>query len=232
MDEVSEEMGKSDYGALVHRVLERFHRGHPLVSRLGEAEALAALQTCVTEVFAPAIEENFLALGWRLRWEKRLAAYLKWQRSIEAEGWRWTQAEVPVHLALPLAAGGSVELYGRIDRIDQIGCGEASVSLLDYKTQTVKRIRDGLANDIQLPTYALLHGDAAQAAYVALDDERVEAVASGDEAGSLIDDAAAQGRRLSAAFNALHAGAALPAHGVDSACQWCEMSGLCRRDYV
>jgi ATP-dependent helicase/nuclease subunit B len=232
MDEVSEEMGKSDYGALVHRVLERFHQRHPLVSSLGETAALAALQTCVTEVFAPAIEENFLALGWRLRWEKRLAAYLKWQRGVEAEGWRWAQAEVPVQLALPLANGESVELYGRIDRIDHIGSGEASVSLLDYKTQTVKKIRDGLANDVQLPAYALLHGDAAQAAYVALDDERVEAVASGDATGSLLVDAAAQGRRLSAAFNALYAGATLKAQGLDSACQWCEMSGLCRRDYV
>ena len=29
-----------------------------------------------------------------------------------------------------------------------------------------------------------------------------------------------------------YAGAKLPAHGADSACQWCEMSGLCRRDFV
>ncbi len=232
MDEVSEEIGKSDYGALVHRALERFHRRHPLLSRLDEEEARAALQACVVEVFAPAIEENFLALGWRLRWEKRLNAYLSWQRGVEAEGWRWGQAEVPVSRVLPLAAGGSVELYGRIDRIDHIGVGETSVSLLDYKTQTVKRIRDGLAEDIQLPVYALLHGDAARAAYVALDDERVEAVAAGDEDGSLMFDAVAQGLRLSAVVGALQKGAALPAHGVESACHWCEMSGLCRRDYV
>ena len=45
-------------------------------------------------------------------------------------------------------------------------------------------------------------------------------------------DAAAQGQRLSATFSAMHGGAALPAHGVESVCQWCEMSGLCRRDYV
>ena len=232
MDEVNEEMGKSDYGALVHRVLERFHQSHPHVSSLSEAASLAALQACVTKVFAPAIEENFLALGWRIRWEKRLDAYLTWQRAQEAEGWRWAQAETPVCRALPLAAGGSVELYGRIDRIDHIGTGEASVSLLDYKTQTVSRIGKVLVDDVQLPAYALLHGDAAKAAYVALDDERIEAVAAGDEEGSLMFDADAQGKRLSAAFSALHAGAALPAHGVDSVCQWCEMSGLCRRDYV
>lgn len=232
MDEVSEEMGKSDYGALVHRVLERFHQSHPLISGLAADEALAALKLWVEEVFAPAVEDNFLALGWRLRWEKRLAAYLDWQRSQEAEGWRWAQAETAVRLALPLLDGSSVELYGRIDRIDNIGAGEASVSLLDYKTQTAKVIRERLADDVQLPAYALLHGDAAKAAYVALDDERIVAVAAGDEEGSLMFDAAAQGERLSAMFSAMHDGAVLPAHGVDSVCKWCEMSGLCRRLYV
>ena len=232
MDEVSEEMGKSDYGALVHRVLERFHQRHPLISRMSETEALAALQECVAEVFAPAVEDNFLAIGWRLRWEKRLAAYLDWQRGVEAAGWRWAQAETRVSRVLPLANGSSVELYGRIDRIDTIGQGEASVSLLDYKTQTATKIRERLGDDVQLPAYALLHGDAAQAAYVALDDERIVAVAAGDDEGSLMFDAAAQGERLREAFNAMHAGVPLPAHGTESECQWCEMGGLCRRPYV
>lgn len=232
MDEVSEEMGKSDYGALVHRVLERFHARYPLISRLDDSEALAALQACVEEVFAPAVADNFLAIGWRLRWEKRLVAYLDWQRSVEATGWRWALAETRVSRVLPLAGGNSVELYGRIDRIDTIGDGEASVSLLDYKTQTATKIRERLADDVQLPAYALLHGDAAQAAYVALDDERIVAVAAGDNEGSLMFDAAAQGERLRDAFCALYAGAALPAHGTDSECQWCEMGGLCRKNYV
>jgi ATP-dependent helicase/nuclease subunit B len=232
MDEVSEEMGKSDYGALVHRVLERFHTHHPLIATLSEEEALAALQACVIAVFAPAVEDNFLAIGWRLRWEKRLRAYLDWQRGVEAAGWRWAQAETRVSRVLPLEGGEGVELYGRIDRIDTIGQGAASVSLLDYKTQTATKIRQRLSDDVQLPAYALLHGDAAQAAYVALDDERIVAVAAGDDEGSLMFDAAAQGERLRAVFNAMHAGAALPAHGAERECQWCEMGGLCRNKYV
>jgi len=119
-----------------------------------------------------------------------------------------------------------------MDRIDRMGTMESGASLLDYKTQTAKAIRDRLPDDVQLPAYALLHGDARQAAYVALDDERIVAVAAGDEESSLMADAEAQGQRLSAAFSAMRAGAKLPAHGVDSVCRWCEMSGLCRRDYV
>lgn len=236
MDEVSEEMGKSDYGALVHRVLERFHERHPVVSDLTADKALSALQDCVAEVFAPAIEDNFLATGWRLRWEERLVAYLDWQRENEAKGWRWAQAETRVSRMLPLEEGcgtiGTVELYGRIDRIDRMEDSQSGSSLLDYKTQTARAIRDRLKDDVQLPVYALLHGAAAQAAYVALDDERIVAVTAGDDEGALMAAAEAQGLRLRIAFSAMHCGAKLPAHGVDSVCQWCEMSGLCRRDYV
>jgi ATP-dependent helicase/nuclease subunit B len=232
MDEVAEEMGKSDYGALVHRVLERFHAQHPVVSDLAGDKALSALQDCVAEVFAPAVEDNFLATGWRLRWEKRLAAYLDWQREQEAQGWRWAQAETRVSRVLPLDDGDSVELYGRIDRIDRHADAGTGASLLDYKTQTALAIRGRLQDDVQLPAYALLHGDAAQAAYVALDDERIVAVAAGDKEGALMADSEAQGVRLRVAFSAMHAGAKLPAHGVESVCQWCEMSGLCRTEYV
>ena len=229
MDEVSEDMDKSDFGALVHRVLERFHQRHPLISELGADAALSALQGCVAEVFAPAIEENFLATGWRLRWEKRLATYLDWQRANEARGWCWAQAETRVARELPLADGTSVEFYGRIDRIDLKDDGSAA--LLDYKTQTAKQIRDRLAEDVQLPSYALLHGDAAQAAYVALEEERIVAVTAVDNE-ALPALANAHSERLQASFSALRAGARMPANGVDGVCRWCEMAGLCRREHV
>ena len=232
MDEVTEEMDKSEYGALVHRALERFHERYPLVSALSESEALAALQGCVVEVFSGPVADNFLSTGWRLRWEKRLSAYLDWQRANEAQGWRWAQAETRVACVLPLGSAGEVELYGRIDRIDQCADAAGGAALFDYKTQSAKAIRDRLPDDVQLPAYALMHGGALQAAYVALDDEKVLAVGVADEEHPLAAAAEAQGERLQAVFMALHAGAQLPAHGVDRQCSWCEMSGVCRRAYV
>ena len=232
MDEVSEEMGKSDYGELVHRVLERFHSQYPVVTACPRHEALEGLQRCVDEVFGPAVEANFLATGWRLRWEKHLVGYLDWQRGQEAQGWRWFEAEKRVSRVLPLDNGKSVELYGRIDRIDRNESGAAGVALYDYKTQSAKAIRDRLKDDVQLPAYALMHGNATKAAYVALDDENVAAMTCGSEDHPLMGEAEAQGRRLSRSFSAVHAGAPLPAHGVDSVCQWCEASGLCRKGYV
>ncbi|MFT3847750.1 MAG: PD-(D/E)XK nuclease family protein [Propionivibrio sp.] len=232
MDEVSEAMDKADFGSLVHRVLERFHALHPQITALSGTEALAALQACVAEVFAPAIEENFLAVGWRLRWEKRLAAYLDWQRAQEAGGWRWAAAEERVNRTLPLPDGAEVELYGRIDRIDRNVNDSLGAALIDYKLQTAKTIRDRLADDVQLPAYALMHGSATQAAYLALDDDVVTAVASGDAAGELTAAVEAQRVRLTESLGALRGGAALPAHGADSVCRWCEMGGVCRKAFV
>ena len=232
MDEVSEEMRKSDYGELVHRALERFHSQYPVVSACSPSEALEGLQHCVDEVFGPAVDANFLATGWRLRWENHLAAYLHWQREQEAKGWRWSEAEQRFSRVLPLDSGGSVELYGRIDRIDRNEDGTSGTALYDYKTQTTKVIKDRLKDDVQLPAYALMHGNASVAAYVALDDENIVAVACGNEENPLMGEAEAQGRRLIHAVSAMHAGAPLPAHGVDRVCQWCEMSGLCRKDYA
>ncbi|MDR1934515.1 MAG: PD-(D/E)XK nuclease family protein [Candidatus Accumulibacter sp.] len=225
MDEVSEDMDKGDYGERVHRVLERFHAQHPLLSALPEDEALQALRECTEGVFAPAVADNFLAIGWRLRWEKRLSSYLAWQRAREAEGWRWEKAETRVSRELPLEHGGNVELYGRIDRVDRRG---AEAALYDYKTRSAKAVQERLADDVQLPAYALMHGEALQAAYIALDGDEVSAVAAVDGPQALNEAAARQGERLAAVFDAMRAGAPLPAHGVDSVCQWCEMSGLCR----
>lgn len=268
VDEVLETVGKRDYGALVHRVLEIFHAGQPLVSALAPAAARAALLSITDEVFGPAIEENALALGWCIRWRQRIDAYLDWQRQREADGWRWQQAETPVRRQFVLADGSPLELRGRIDRIDRSDNGSA---LLDYKTQSVKTIRETLADDLQLPAYALLCGGAGatevadgaemadlppgddsdggsggeaavrartppspvvEAAYVALDDDAIAALAAADgDADALQAAAQAHGERLLNAFDAMRAGAPLPAHGVEAVCRWCEMAGLCRREH-
>lgn len=227
LDEVSEEMEKRDYGLLVHEVLERFHKQYPVLTPVPEAEALAALQALTREVFARALADNYLALGWRLRWEKRLTAYLAWQRQREAEGWYWHDAETKQSRLFPLADGVQVELHGRIDRTDT---GPDGYSLLDYKTRSRQVIKSGLEEDLQLAAYAALVGeDAEEAAYVVLDDDKVEALSASDD---LQADAQAQAARLVRTVQAMRAGASLPAHGIAALCTYCEMSGLCRYEHV
>lgn len=226
LDEVAEELEKSDYGQLVHRSLERFHTAHPRLAALDDEAALAALTAEVVSTFAAAEADNWLSLGWRLRWQQQLPAYLAWQRAREDAGWHWQTAELRVARCLPLEDGREVELYGRIDRVDD---GPEGLSLLDYKTKKREELKKLLADDIQLPAYALLHVGAVEAAYVALDDEKPLAVSC---AGDLAEAAEAQGQRLRLIMNAMHAGVPLPANGVERVCTWCEARGLCRKEHL
>jgi ATP-dependent helicase/nuclease subunit B len=96
----------------------------------------------------------------------------------------------------------------------------------------VKKLRDGLkeaGEDVQLPVYvALMQDDVAEALYLSLDKDSAETV-------PLPAEALAESRRaidrLKEIFSRLREGAPMPAQGVDAVCEWCEMRGLCRRDY-
>lgn len=149
MDEVSEEMDKREYGEFVHRSKFSATR-HPQIAALAPETALAALQDCVETVFAPAIRETrhrlAAALGKTSRRLPRLAAPAgSAGLALDAGGNHRGQ--------LPLQHGGSLELYGRIDRIDRHGGGD---SLLDYKTAP-QRDQKRLPDDIQP---GLLRADA------------------------------------------------------------------------
>ena len=48
---------------------------------------------------------------------------------------------------------------------------------------------------------------------------------------TLAELAEANRERLRDMFDALYQGASLPAQGIAQACEYCEMRGLCRRDY-
>jgi ATP-dependent helicase/nuclease subunit B len=229
VEEVREALEKRDYGEFVHRILQRFHAAHPQLSGRPEEVLAAELEAISREVFAPEIEENFLEHAWLARWLKCAPGYVAWQKAREAAGWRYAGGELARETALPLADGGEVVLAGRLDRLDRRADGSEAV--LDYKTKNAQGLRQRLADpaeDVQLACYALLQGGRVdEAAYVALDGEKPVDVPLPD----VQDMAGAQGARLATAIGALRAGAALPAHGVDAVCAWCEMRGLCRKDY-
>lgn len=235
-DAVREELEKRDYGQWVHRVLHLFHQRHPVISDLAHDDLLVEMQTLADEVFAPAITFNYLSLGWKLRFMQLAPLYLKWQGEWEKEGWRFKDGEVAVSRELPLKGGGGVMLKGRLDRIDAITdlvTGEQHLAVIDYKTQSQQVLRDKLkrpGEDVQLPVYALLAGDAvATAVFLGLERDKVGHQAPATEIQSL---AHAEADRLATTLGAIRAGAPLPAHGAERVCSVCEMRGLCRRDYV
>ncbi len=232
LDEVRQGLEKKDYGEHIHAILHGFHRRYPVVAGVERAELEQALYDISREEFARALEADYLARAWALRWEARIPAYLDWQAAREQAGWRWHDGELMRTRELALDAGRSLTLKGRIDRVDaRSDDGVGAYAVLDYKTQSRSGLQKKLeapGEDVQLPVYVLLLEEpVVEAAFVPVDDDGVKEVPQEDIYA--LGEAVMQ--RLGDLFNDLHNGAALPAHGGPQACTWCEMGGLCRKDY-
>lgn len=229
-DEVREEFEKSDYGQWVHDLLNRLHARFPLFTGMARDVIATEFNRLADQVFAPAIEFNFLSLGWKQRWVALADAYINWQLEREAAGWVWQDGEVAAEMRFTLAGGARIDLRGRLDRIDARS-GASAIEILDYKTQdaaALKRRVSEVGEDVQLAAYRLLHpaGALAQAAFVAVDGGKIDAVPANPQ-----HRAEDERRRLVTLFGAIDAGAGLAANGAHSVCAWCEMRGLCRRDH-
>ncbi|MEQ1667309.1 MAG: PD-(D/E)XK nuclease family protein [Sulfuriferula sp.] len=230
LDEVSAEVEKSDYGQVVHLILRHFHGQHASITQLGHEAAMAALIALSDAEFAPLLADDYFARAWHYRWLAQIPSYITWQIAREQEGWCWHQGEVDASRELALDGGFAITLRGRLDRIDKIGDDYA---VLDYKTSAGKGLQDkaskDIEEDVQLSAYALLlDGDVVQTAFVSLDDGSVTTIDLMQEPEAA---AASCATRLVAIFNQLYQAAPLPAQGIDNACQYCEMRGVCRRDY-
>jgi len=224
LDEVREELDKRDYGTWVHAVLQRFHGEFPLVQDHDRGQLAEALQRISTEVFADALERDYLAQAWLLRWQEQIPAYLDWQLETEQAGWRYLEAEQ----AFAVEVTENLTLRGRIDRIDNRSDDARSLCVLDYKTQAIAKLKNKLKDageDVQLACYAYAK-DASAAAFVSLEGDKVLAVAPPHDVGELAQLNIA---RLGTVFGQMRAGTTLPANGVHAVCTYCEMQGLCRK---
>lgn len=226
LDELSDQPEKRDYGDWLHRILERYHAGVRDQAIAPEARR-AFLEAVSEEVFAAELAHSGAALGYYDRWRKALPAYLDWANAREADGWEFIGGEQARERVLQWP-GGDILLHGRIDRIDRDADG--AIAVLDYKTSNVTALKKRLAlkEEHQLAFYGLLsEAVTASAGYVSLDpqQERIVDVAAPDYP-------AWQQRlqqRIVADLQAIAAGAPLPAFGIESACQYCDMRGLCRK---
>ncbi|MDO8179182.1 MAG: PD-(D/E)XK nuclease family protein [Undibacterium sp.] len=224
IDELSDMPEKRDYGDWLHAILKTYHdslQAEPAHDR----EQL--LREVSQTLFDQVLEKSPAALGYSVRWDKVIPAYVKWANEREAAGWKFEIGEVWREHQLSWD-NGEILLRGRIDRIDHNAEGERAV--LDYKTKTAtalnKRLKE--AEDHQLAFYGLLSEHPANAAsYVALelDREKTGDVAAKDFAQWTL----ALKQSIIHNMQAIKLGAAMPAQGVESVCQYCDMRGLCRK---
>lgn len=220
LDEVQEGIEKRDYGERVHDILQRFHERFSQVSDHPADELEVALRQISEEVFADLLQQDFAARAWLARWFTALPAYIEWQTENETQGWRYAESESAFNWPLE-----GVRLRGRIDRLDVKG---EEKRVLDYKTQSDQILRNKLrepGEDVQLACYAYAH-EAADAAFVSIENGKVKLVEPKENMPEL---AQLNAERLVQVMEKIRGGAGLPANGVDAACGYCEMRGVCRK---
>lgn len=222
--ELDVDLDKRDWGNWVHLVLRLFHealQGATASDRLTLIDDAAARAT--RELGMDAEPGEFLP--FRVAWPKLRDAYLEWLKSHEATGAGFETAEQWLQVQR-----GPLQLHGRIDRIDRAADG--GELLIDYKTErldrTEKRIKVG-TEETQLPFYALLSDhESPRAAYLNLAEREAPSLHELENLGQL-----AAGLQVGMArdMERIAAGAALEALGEGSVCDWCEVRGLCRKDF-
>ncbi|HYD80754.1 MAG TPA: PD-(D/E)XK nuclease family protein [Paucimonas sp.] len=226
IDDLSDLPEKRDYGDWLHEILRQYH--DTLRERNLGFDGRCDLMAEISErIFERELAKSAAALGYYARWKKTMPAYVAWADERERQGWRFEIGEAwrERRLSWP---GGEVTLHGRIDRIDGNDAGERAV--LDYKTKNMTALRDRFKRleDHQLAFYGLLSEEPPVAAhYVAL-----------EPAKDRIGDAAAPDyprwqqalqERIERGMQAISQGAALPANGIETACRYCDVRGLCRK---
>jgi len=237
VDDVIESADKRDFGERLHEVLRRFHLewGAADFGAVEPGRLQASLAAHAHDIFEPQLVRTPGLLAFQRRFLGLIDGYVDWLQEHSREGWRWRFGEERLTHRWALNDGRAVEWIGRIDRVDADASGRQR--LLDYKARAADALKRNLrepGEDIQLPFYGLLLAQRADsAAYVSFDrategDGGVQVVAPKQPFAELTESVA---RRLHADVQRIADGAPLPAIGSERVCDYCEMRGLCRRDY-
>jgi ATP-dependent helicase/nuclease subunit B len=232
LEELSDELRKSDYGERIHFILQVFHHGHdkfgaafkPPINEDNKTQAVQYLTELSEKVFLNDLENNVLHRSWLYRWKKHIPAYIEWQIKQQLE-WMFYQSEESLEQEL-----AGLTLYGRVDRIDRNRENDTH-AIIDYKTGKTARQEDvDSGENVQLSTYALLDNEASEVSYLSVDssDQKV-ASKSCLNADALDANRELNKQRLMTLFEQIKNKQQLPAWGDDSVCRFCDFSGLCRK---
>ena len=224
LDEIREGIEKRDFGEWVHDILHRFHQQFKLLGEHENSVLEEALNQLSIEVFAQAVQRDYWARAWLMRWQQSIPAYIEAQLKSEGEGWRYQNGEV----AFELPVTDSLTMRGRIDRIDVLAEGGSVVRVLDYKLQEAAKLKTKLkqaGEDVQLAFYAHVF-EATEAAFISIEKNKVMEITPPQDVLQLSH---ANIERLKQVFLQMRSATPLPANGIDTVCDYCEMRGLCRK---
>ncbi len=240
-DELDETVDKRDFGTWLHGTLYRFHEAlkhEPTLDRVTTMNACAAAEQKHLGL------DDAAFLPFALIWAKTREAYLAWLAGHEASGARYDAGEVKKSFPLTVE-GKAVNLVGTLDRIDVNDAASGGERwLLDYKTESLQKTKDRINKnadeDTQLAFYAALVSNDADSSDAPIHAAYVNLVerAKGKDVTSTNELVGLEARRdalldgIWGDLTSMAAGQALRALGEGDACTFCQVRGLCRRDFV
>ncbi len=233
LEELSEELKKSDYGERIHLILQCFHNGHVkfgkafshTITEENAKQAEQYLAKLSEKVFLADLENNILHRSWLYRWQKHIPAYINWQMKHQLD-WAIFLSEKKLEVTL----NETLKIVGRLDRIDK--CKENNThAIIDYKTGKTARQDDiDTGENVQLSIYALLDATASEVSYLSVDssNQKVETKSS-LSAENLEINREQNKQRLIKLFKQMKNSEPMPAWGDVMVCRYCNFSGLCRK---
>ncbi len=225
VDELDSEVDKRDFGLWLHAVLQHFHESLAAIGTLSRAQREALLEdSCLSVTRSMGLPEGEF-LPFAVAWPAMATGYLDWLQTHEAQ-----QAAVYQNGEIDQVQRlGTLEIRGRIDRIDSLPDG--GIMVLDYKTENIAktkaRAKDPL-EDTQMAFYAaLMPQETLRGGYINIAEKKTECV----EQQQLVEARDALIEGMLSDLQRIAAGAVLPALGQGSACEFCQARGLCRKDF-
>jgi ATP-dependent helicase/nuclease subunit B len=232
--ESSQNQGAASYGNFAHEVLEMFHSHDtsdekspgPFLKKFTTTNRDAAIEHLhnIAEYIAfQTTNTDIFSIQNIQKCKKFSAYYVDWLITNYNEKYI-TETEKTIKTQI----NNNLDLIGRIDSIVK---EDSTYKIIDYKTGQIPTISDCKNGEaVQLASYALYNDHVDNVAYLEIKDNSIKEknVLKGSD---LFEIKERTKNRLSTIIDSILEGAPLPANGDEKACKYCEMSGICRKNY-
>ncbi len=226
------EMTKADFGKFVHECVTAFykdikHLPGPFQDKVrpqNQEQAIQLLKSISKQIFHKKYTYRTHNSLWLERWLQLIPKFVAWDIKRQSE---YIPAEF--ECSRSITVNPSLELKGRLDRIDRTS---DSYGVIDYKTGQTPTKKSILAGEeTQLPSYALIQNNCAQVEFVNIGKDnsvKSESIIKDDELNTITHQ---HKLRLIEFSKALTKEAKFIAQADDETCSKCYARVLCRKDY-
>ena len=233
-DSLDADPSKRELGKVIHKVLEKFHTRYPKCINVDLEVLQQEMINIARDTLAALVGSRGIVHGWMTRLRGLFEHYLEWQVQREKDGWTIVEMEADFERNFMTEGGISRKFFGRVDRIDEQSVnGDRKRVVIDYKSRAkgiLKKIISSYDEDTQLISYVSLQPDnKTKAMYLALDKNAVDVVEL--ETQDIESSIEEHLNRLESLFSQMEKGQVLPANGAPSICRFCDVQGLCRKDF-